>query len=74
MVWPIFVFYIVLALINFLGIVALFVGLFVTIPITYLADTYIYRKLKEANFGADPIITNSHPEDPMMTPTPPEIN
>ena len=43
--WNIFLFGLVLALINILGALALFVGLFVTIPITIMATVYVYRKL-----------------------------
>ena len=43
--WHIFLFGLVLALINILGALALFVGLFVTIPITIMATVYVYRKL-----------------------------
>lgn len=40
-----FVLYIYLGAVNFLGIVALFVGLFFTAPITLLAIAWVYRRL-----------------------------
>jgi len=40
-----FLFGIVLCLINILGFIALFFGLFLTIPLTMLASAYVYRKL-----------------------------
>ncbi len=40
-----FLFGIVLALINMLGFLALFLGLFLTVPLTMLASAYVYRKL-----------------------------
>ena len=43
--WDLFLFGILLALINLLGALALLVGLFVTIPTTLIATTYVYRKL-----------------------------
>ncbi|MBI2012282.1 hypothetical protein HYS91_05980 [Candidatus Daviesbacteria bacterium] len=36
----------VLGLINFLGILALFIGLFITAPLTMLASAYVFRKLQ----------------------------
>ncbi|MBI3984939.1 MAG: hypothetical protein HY344_03290 [Candidatus Levybacteria bacterium] len=43
--WNLFVFGILLVLINLLGILALFVGLFVTLPLSLIATAYVYRKL-----------------------------
>lgn len=43
--WNLFFFGILLALINLLGVILLLVGLFITIPLTMLATTYVYRKL-----------------------------
>lgn len=43
--WPLFWFSLAALGINILGFLALFVGLFVTIPVTYLAIVHIYRKL-----------------------------
>lgn len=43
--WDLFVFGLLMLLINLVGMLALFIGLFVTIPITMLALTFVYRKL-----------------------------
>ncbi|UCD19247.1 MAG: hypothetical protein JSU64_07460 [candidate division WOR-3 bacterium] len=50
--WKLLGFGIVLALINLLGAMCLFVGLFVTIPITLLAYSLVYRKLLEQTESA----------------------
>lgn len=43
--WKLLGFGIVLALVNMLGAICLFVGLFVTVPVTLLAYSLVYRKL-----------------------------
>ena len=43
--WNLFFFGILLALINILGALVLLVGLFITVPLTMLATTFVYRKL-----------------------------
>jgi uncharacterized membrane protein len=43
--WELFVFLILLSLINMAGVICFFVGLFVTIPVTMVAMAYVYRKL-----------------------------
>lgn len=43
--WQLFLLGILLGLINLLGLLALVVGLLVSIPTTMLAQTYVYRKL-----------------------------
>lgn len=43
--WDLFVFGILLGLINVAGFFVFFIGLFVTIPMTMLAMAYVYRKL-----------------------------
>lgn len=43
--WNLLFFNIIFLVINFIGFLFLEIGLFVTIPITMLAETYIYRKL-----------------------------
>jgi len=43
--WHLFLFGIVLVLLNVLGALAFIVGLIVTIPITMMAVVYVYRKL-----------------------------
>lgn len=43
--WNLFLFGILLGLINILGFLALLVGLLVTVPLSMVANAYIYRKL-----------------------------
>jgi len=43
--WNLFFFGILLFLVNVLGAIILLVGLFVTVPLTMLATTFVYRKL-----------------------------
>lgn len=43
--WNLFVFFLVLTGINILGALALLVGLFATIPMTWVAWAFVYRKL-----------------------------
>lgn len=47
--WNLFLFALLLLGINFLGFLALGVGLFVTLPTTMLASAYVYRKLLEGS-------------------------
>jgi uncharacterized membrane protein len=44
-VWNLFFFEILLCLINLLGALCLLVGLFITVPLSMLATTFVYRKL-----------------------------
>ncbi len=44
-VWNLFFFTILLFLVNVLGAILLLVGLFITVPLTMLATTFVYRKL-----------------------------
>jgi uncharacterized membrane protein len=44
-VWNLFLLYILLGLINFLGFFALIVGLFWSIPTTMITEAFVYRKL-----------------------------
>jgi uncharacterized membrane protein len=50
--WKLFAFGLVLALINVVGAICLFIGLFVTIPVTLLAYSLVYRKLLEQTGSA----------------------
>jgi len=50
--WKLFGFGLVLALINVVGAICLFIGLFVTIPVTLLAYSSVYRKLLEQTESA----------------------
>jgi uncharacterized membrane protein len=43
--WNLFLFGLLLGLINILGFLALLVGLFVTVPLTMVANAFVYRKL-----------------------------
>jgi len=45
--WDIFVFGCLLTLINIAGLLALGIGLFITVPVTMLSMAYVYRKLLE---------------------------
>ncbi len=46
--WGLLAFMFIIVVINILGAFALLVGLFVSIPITWIAWAYIYRKLPES--------------------------
>lgn len=50
--WKLFFFSIAVAVVNLIGVVCLFVGLFVTIPTTLMASVYVYRKLAPAESAA----------------------
>ena len=43
--WNLFLLGLLLMLINILGVIALLVGLFITIPLTMVANAFVYRKL-----------------------------
>lgn len=43
--WHLFLFSLVIALLNIVGAVCLLVGLIVTIPVTLMASVYVYRQL-----------------------------
>ena len=47
--WNLFFFGILLGLINILGALCLLIGLFVTVPLSMLATTFVYRKLLNAS-------------------------
>lgn len=56
--WKLLGFGIVLAVINFIGLVCLFVGLFVTVPVSLIAYSWVYRKLLSQTESAQvPIAT-----------------
>jgi len=50
--WKLFGFGLVLALINIVGTICLFIGLLVTVPVTLLAYSFVYRKLLEQTESA----------------------
>lgn len=43
--WNLFLFGILLILINFAGLLAFGVGLFITVPVTFMANVYVYKNL-----------------------------
>ncbi|MEA3324328.1 MAG: hypothetical protein U9Q37_04220 [Euryarchaeota archaeon] len=43
--WDLFIFGILLGILNLMGFACLVVGLFVTIPVTMVAMAFVYRKL-----------------------------
>jgi uncharacterized membrane protein len=47
--WNLFFFGILLFLVNILGVLCLLIGLFVTVPLSMLATTFVYRKLLNAS-------------------------
>ncbi|MEK7116658.1 MAG: hypothetical protein AAB837_00645 [Patescibacteria group bacterium] len=49
--WHLFFFWIVLALVNLLGLILFGVGLLITVPLTVLATVYVYRELSKAKAG-----------------------
>ena len=50
-----FLFSLVVAFVNIVGIVCLFVGLFVTIPVTLMASVYVYRRLSPAETAPETV-------------------
>jgi len=46
--WDLFLFSVVIGLLNILGVLFLFVGLLITVPITLMASAFVYRKLSPA--------------------------
>jgi uncharacterized membrane protein len=57
--WQLFLFYILLGLVNMLGMMAFGVGLLVTVPTTFLAFAFVYRKLHNK---LEPVAaTETHP-------------
>jgi uncharacterized membrane protein len=64
-----FLFGIVLSLVNIAGFLALIVGIFVSIPVTLLAHAYVYRVL--ANQAISDKAANTKPNQPGPQTTPP---
>ncbi len=46
--WDLFLFSLVVLVLNILGMLMLFVGLLITVPVTLMASVYVYRKLSPA--------------------------
>lgn len=54
--WDLFIFDLLLGLINILGAILVLVGLLITIPLTMVAGAYVYRKLAHARHtGAEQV-------------------
>ncbi len=45
--WKLFLFYILIFIINIIGVLVIGVGLLVTLPLSMLAEAHVYRKLSE---------------------------
>ncbi|MDD4290305.1 MAG: hypothetical protein PHH83_03475 [Patescibacteria group bacterium] len=65
LVWSLLVLGFVLGLINLLGLLCLGVGILVTIPISYVATAYVYKKMKEVNFN-NSVISEVKSETPKV--------
>lgn len=57
--WNLFLFGFVCAGVNILGVLCLGIGLLFTIPMTFVATTYVYRKLAAQTITAAPAATTS---------------
>lgn len=57
--WKILWFWIIIGLINFLGLIFFGIGLLITIPVTTLASIYVYRELSRIKAG---LIQNPSPQ------------
>ncbi len=51
--WQLFIFVLALGLVNILGVLALFVGFFVSVPVTMFAFAHVYNELTNAYEGQD---------------------
>lgn len=63
---PLFVFALLFVGVNLLGVIALVVGLFVTVPTTVIAAAYVFRRLQARAAGK----VQSAPQVPLLTPKP----
>ncbi len=54
--WPIFVFFLVLTAISFVGSIPAGLGLLVVIPVSMIAAAYVYRKLEGASESGPPAV------------------
>jgi uncharacterized membrane protein len=52
--WRLFLFSLTVALVNIAGLLVVFVGLFVTIPVTLMASAHVYRKLAPKDAAVQP--------------------
>lgn len=55
--WKLFLFMLSLALLNILGLIALVIGLLVTIPVSLISVAYVYKKLSGM---LEPVVVVSH--------------
>jgi uncharacterized membrane protein len=71
--WELLGFFIVAFLVNVLGVLAFFVGIFVTIPITMLAYAHVYQQLLDQD---KPTVDTKTPVSPNLNPpaSPPNQN
>lgn len=46
--WDLFLFSLVVGFLNIVGVLALLIGLFITVPVTLMASVFVYRKLSPA--------------------------
>ncbi|HEY5494182.1 MAG TPA: hypothetical protein VIK15_06290 [Candidatus Anoxymicrobiaceae bacterium] len=60
-----FLFWLAVVGINILGAVACGIGLFITIPLTFLAHAHIYRRLEYASEVAQPVAPTPDPAQPV---------
>lgn len=54
--WPLFVFMLALIVLNLIGLIALVIGLLVTLPVSLIAVAHVYRKLTAAQ---ELVVTNA---------------
>lgn len=57
--WKLLLFWLVIGLINLLGLMVFGVGLILTIPVSLFASIFVYRKLSEVKAG---LVTTSSPQ------------
>ena len=55
--WPLFLFGLIVIILNIIGLACLGIGLLVSIPITMMASAYVYRQLSPAASAAASIVT-----------------
>lgn len=64
--WELLGFGLLMGVINVLGALALFIGLFVTVPISLMASVFVYRKL-ESRLNQTPAASPASPVAPVPT-------
>ena len=53
--WTILGFFVVIGLVNIAGILALGIGLFVSMPVTFLASVWVYKWLDKRSSGSSSV-------------------